>query len=342
MPTTRLRTALLLIAILLYMPLAHAEIYQWVDANGMTHFSDKPRKSGPSNVIRKAKAVNKEVRRKALPKRQFNRPVKQVRRVAKPVRTRKAPVVKKVINRQMRSNVVANKEKPQKRVAPRPKQVLTKRPYLVENEQRPEISNYAANLTASLSATIYDIERITEPKPELAPEVVFEAEPMPPQRKVISNVKQSLCQNNQRLLTVLHEKGFEYYYDDTGDLRVAWGVEGFYRQKTRYLSDNEVAQKTKAVSFGIKQYCEQPFDKKLQAKAREDWIRSEYCDVSKVILADLKHPFMRTSDRDIQDQEKEMKRFCSEYPTNKYRDDERYYPKSLHVKRLNQKHFLYR
>lgn len=353
MPAKRLYTALFTVALLFYTPLLSAEIFKWVDANGETHFSDKPPRSAPTKV------------------------------------TQKKPIVKRVVNRPVRNKVVAKRVKPQKSVVSRPKQVarlaqtyrakktkrpvkavrraapqvatkkpalvnakkrnLAKRPHLLEDKQRPDKPQYASILTASLSAAIYDIERIAEPKKAQFSEaeervLVTETEPEPeqPQATVITNVKQSLCKDNRKQLAILSEKGFEYYYDDAGDLRVAWGVEGFYRQKQRYLSDIDVARKTKKVLFEIEQYCDQPLDTKNQAQVRADWIRSEYCDVSRVILTDLKHPFMRTSDRDIQDQEQEMIRFCSEYPANKYRNDERYYPKSLQVKRLQQKHFLYR
>lgn len=167
-------------------------------------------------------------------------------------------------------------------------------------------------------------------------------EPQSPQAKSVNDLKQTLCHDHRRHLAVLQEKGFEYYYDDKGEPRVAWGVEGFYRQKKRYLSSADAAHKAEAISLEIERYCDNPLDKTLQAKARQDWIRSEYCDVSQVILADLKHPFMRTSEAEIKSQEKEVERFCSEYPANKHRDDGRYYPTSLQVERLQQQHFLYR
>lgn len=206
----------------------------------------------------------------------------------------------------------------------------------------------ASLLIASLDTTFYDVEKIAgqvaEPavEPVTSQEAQSEGETAPPQVIPVSNLRQALCRDHRRHLAVFQEEGAEYYYDDQGEPRVVWGVEGFYRQKKRYLSASEVVKKAKQVALEIERYCDNPLDKALQAKARQDWIRSEYCDVSQVILADLKHPFMRTAAAEIKKQEQEVDRFCSDYSANKYRNDERYYPMSLTVERLQQQHFLYR
>lgn len=336
MPNTRLCTALLMTAVLFTMPLARAEIYQWVDANGITHFSDKPRKSGPSKVIRKAKVVKKTVRKKAVPKRQASPPAKQVRRVAKPSRVAKPARVARPVRarKPVRVPKPIRIKKPVKATKPLQVKPLQAKKKQRLKEQRVKKVDRAAALYASLNATFYDLD--------VAPPETEALEPQKAQPKMITNVKQSLCTDKRMALAALQEKGFESYYDEKGEHRIAWGIEGFYRSKRRYLTPDEIAKQTKHVLFEVEQYCDTPHDQQQQKQARADWIRAEYCEVSRVILEDLKHPFMRTSEREIQDQAIEVDRFCSEHHSDNYRDDERYFPKTLQVKKLQQKHFFYR
>lgn len=359
MPAMRLYIALLTTVILLYVPSAYAEIYRWVDENGMTHYSDKAPKSLPSKksyprkVTHRAKVAKKPVARRAAHQSRLSFPGKKKRRVVKssqarkPVRVTKRARVNKPVkvvkrarvskparsvkraraNKSVRSSKRARVNKPI-RVA---RLVRANKPRRVKKHRRVEKVAQVSALTTDLNATFYDMT--VEPQEEIQEQ---------PQRKVITNIKQTLCTDKRMLLAALQEKGFESYHNESGEYRVAWGVEGFYKEKRRYLTEDEIAKKTKGVMFEVEQYCDNPHDQKVQDQARADWIRAEYCGVSKVILEDLKHPFMRASDRDIQDQEKEMKRFCSERRSVKDRDNERYYPKSLQVNKLQQKHFLYR
>lgn len=325
MSTKRLYTTTLLMGLcLLYVPSAHAEIYRWVDANGMTHFSDKAPKSLPNKKPRPRKTTSiRQVRKKVVTRKNTHQsrlsfPGKKKRKTVKFSQARK-PV--RVIKR-------AQVNKPV-RVAI--KRVRTNKPSRVKKNKRIEKVDQVSALTANLNATFYDMS--VEPQQEAREQS---------QRKVITNIKQTLCTDRRMLLAALQEKGFRSYHNENGEYRVAWGVGGFYKEKRRYLTDEEVAKKTKGVIFEVEQYCDNPYDQKMQDKARIDWIRAEYCNVSRVILEDLSHPFMRASDQDIQDQTEEVKRFCSEHHSAKKYNDERYYPKSLQLKRLQQKHFLYR
>lgn len=353
MPAMRLYIALLTTVILLYVPSAYAEIYRWVDENGMTHYSDKAPKSLPSKksyprkVTHRAKVAKKPVARRAAHQSRLSFPGKKKRRVVKssqarkPVRVTKRARVNKPVKVVKRARVSkparsvkrarANKSVRSSKRARVNKPIRVARLVRANKPRRVEKVAQVSALTTDLNATFYDMT--VEPQEEIQEQ---------PQRKVITNIKQTLCTDKRMLLAALQEKGFESYHNESGEYRVAWGVEGFYKEKRRYLTEDEIAKKTKGVMFEVEQYCDNPHDQKVQDQARADWIRAEYCGVSKVILEDLKHPFMRASDRDIQDQEKEMKRFCSERRSVKDRDNERYYPKSLQVNKLQQKHFLYR
>lgn len=344
----RLFTVVLTLLALFYSSIASAQVYRWVDAKGETHFSDQPPKSARHKAKPAAKKA-KTTKRKVL---------KKQRPVSRPVKRKVSSTKRKL----RKSKSTVQKTKPRKKRVTRPKQKLRMAKIVRGSKTRqitrsapkrkvtpkrrteraaPKTKSVAATavtaqsahlLLSSLDATFYDLERTQEQTHATKP----------PKSKAITNFKKSLCRDNRRHLAVLQEKGFQYYYDEKGELRVAWGVEGFYRQKKRYLSASEVARKTKEVAFEVERYCDDSLDGDAQVKARQNWIRSEYCDVSKVILADLEHPFMRTSEADIKKQEEEVERYCFDYPNNKYRDDERYYPLSLNVERLQQEHFLYR
>jgi hypothetical protein len=335
---------------LFYSSFVSAEVYKWVDAKGETHFSDKPPKSARSNVTKRSQPAARKPKLAKLKSQQRNRKPKPAKRKVyrKKVAARKTkPRLKRVTRskRVVRSAKITQGKKTRQLSVSVPKRKMKamsqfQRETTPVLEERPVTTQTATMLLSSLNATFYDLEKVAEPTLEPTPKTTPETKL--PHAKAMSNFKQSLCLNHRRNLAVLQEKGFEYYYDDKGELRVAWGVEGFYRQKKRYLSASDAAKKIKVISSEIGRYCDNPMDKTLQVKARQDWIRSEYCDVSKVILADLDHPFMRTPESEIKAQKKEVERFCVDYPANKYRDDERYYPTSLQVERLQQQHFLYR
>lgn len=148
-------------------------------------------------------------------------------------------------------------------------------------------------------------------------------------RKAAHNIKKALCNEKRILLAALQEKGFSAYYDEEGQYRLAWGGDDIYQGKRRFLSDKEVIKKTAYVIFEIGQYCDAPYDQALQKTARANWIRAEYCTVSKAVLEDLEHPFMRASDGKIRQQKKVVKRLCAKLKPQQHRNDDRYYPKAL-------------
>ena len=354
MNTTRFITVIITLMALCYSSFASAEVYQWVDAKGETHFSDKPPKSSrtkaakkPQTAKRKSQVSKRQHQAKRNTQAVKRKPKSQVKRQAKSTKRASLPAKRKVY----RNKSAVKKTKPLYRTAKisqgkKTRQIsrpvskrAAKQIRHASRQAKPVLAGAAATspaasmLLSSLDKTFYDIEKIAVQAPETERSQA---------KTVITNFNESLCRANRRHLVVLQEEGFQYYYDNEGELRVAWGVEGFYRQKERYLSAKEAAEKSKQLSFEIERYCDEPQDKAALAQTRREWIRSEYCDVSKVILTDLAHPFMRTPDAEIKKQQQEVERYCYDYPANKYRDDERYYPTSLQVERLQQQHFLYR
>lgn len=233
---------------------AHAQIYKWIDANGMTHYSDKAPRTKPSKIINLGK-----------PKK-----VTRARRVA---------------------------------------------------------SNPIRHTAASLPKPVKSLPQRSEEKPDLLADTYEVKAPI--KKTIIRDIKQKSCDEKRMELAAVREKGFNAYYDEEGHFRLAWGADGIYLGKRRFLNDEDIAKRTAKVMFEVEQYCDHPYDHKHQETARANWIRSEYCTLSKAVLEDLEHPFMRSTDEHIRRQQEEVNRFCTELAPGQHRNDERYYPKTL-------------
>lgn len=326
----KLYTAFLVSITLLFGAPAHAEIFKWVDANGITHYSDKAPKKQPSRSLnygakKKKKAslnkpANRSVKKKQLKKSQ--RPVKpkatrSPRKTVAPKKAIKALKQKLKVRKQAKKNVVYDLELIGKKPLPR-KVVPAALPEAVE-EIKPQMT---LEQKPDLDADEYHVE--TEKK------VMF--------RKPVRNVKQKLCNENRMLLAALQEKGFNGYQDEEGHYRLAWGGDGIYQGKRLYLTPQQIIKKTSDIRYNVGQYCDDPYNQTLQDEARADWIRAEYCTVSKAVLEDLEHPFMRSTDSDILKQTEEVQRLCAELQPGQYQDDDRYYPKALRTKVVLPRH----
>lgn len=219
----------------------------------------------------------------------------------------------------------------------------TKQPTAVQQSQKVKV--------------FYDIERISNglPKkevmqvatPEVMPEVLTEAMPdldaveydlrdVPKkvEQKSLSSIKRNLCSGARTRLAALKEEGFASYFDEDENHRLAWGGDNIYQGERLYLTDKQVAKLGKETSFEVEAYCAYPDDQKLQDEARANWIRSEYCAVSKAYLEDLERPDMRTTDNDISNQTEAVERFCAELKPGEHRNDDDYYPMALRPKHI--------
>ena len=290
-------TFVLMIVSVFYATSAHAEIFRWVDANGMVYYSDQAPKTYKSTTLN----YGTKLRRPGPPK--------------KP-----APVMRK--------------HHTPKRVAPRPKrQAPSQKPQYKQPEQK-QFREFELLGNKGLTNRL-----LPEVKPDLdAEEYDLRKQPKIMKRKKIKSVKQKLCSEKRMLLAALREKGFNSYYDEEGHYRLAWGGDGIYQGKRRFLNEAEVAKKTTSVMFEVEQYCDEPYNSKLLDEARADWIRAEYCAVSKAVLEDLEHPFMRSTDSDIKQQIEKVERLCADLEPSQYRDDDRYYPKALRAKVVLPRH----
>ncbi len=308
---------------LLFGTSAHAEIHKWVDANGITHYSDKAPKTRKSQTLNYGKKVVKPARkkraapaRKAVPKVQRPAPVRQA-----PKRVKRKPSVKK-------SRPVKNLPRPRKQTRKVKSAVITD-----STGRRKVVNSTRRTIVEPTSAPLLLPETTEDLQPDLdAEEYDFRemnknAEPAPS-----LSIKQKLCSEKRMLLAALQEKGFASYYDEEGNYRLAWGADGLYQGKRHYLSEADIEKKTSKVLFEVEQYCEDPHNITLQGDARAQWIRAEYCVLSKAVLEDLVHPFMRSTDDDIEKQTKVVEQHCSELRPGDFRDDERYYPNKLQPK----------
>lgn len=274
---------LLMVTGLICWVTAHAEIFKWVDANGITHYSDSAppnRKSqalGLGGFDKQAATTNVKLGGTSQQKTSEPRRAKVAKHSIRQVSYSQPPLLKKFSFK--------NNLKHQAKAA-----VVTEKP--------------------NLDAAVYDLRK--------APKV-----------KKLRDIKQKLCSEKRMLLAALQEKGFNGYYDEVGNYRLAWGGDGIYQGKRLFLDESVVIRKTAKVRFEIEQYCDDPHNQKRQETARANWIRAEYCALSKAILDDLKHPFMRATDERIDQQTEEVERLCSPLAPGRYRNDRRYYPAAL-------------
>lgn len=314
---------LLMTAALLFGTSAHAEIHKWVDANGITHYSDKAPKARKSKTLSYGKKVVKPAQKKrAAPAR------KTAPRVKRPAPARTAP-------KRVKRNTLVKKSRPVQNL-PRPRVQTKKSKSAVITDstgRRKVVQSIRRTTVEPTSAPISLPETTQDLKPDLdAEEYDFRemnknVEPMPS-----LSIKQKLCSENRMLLAALQEKGFTSYYDEEGSYRLSWGADGLYQGKRHYLSEADIEKKTSKVLFEVEQYCEDPHNVTLLGDARAKWIRAEYCVLSKAVLEDLVHPFMRSTDDDIEKQTEVVERHCSELRPGEHRDDERYYPNKLQPK----------
>lgn len=323
-------SVLLMTFTLLCATSANAEVFKWVDVNGMTHYGD----SAPQ--ARQGQTIDfKQLRRPSVPASQ-------------------ARETKMSFPSQPRKVIRQSKPTPQRKILRRttattsaPKRKVIRRSNLPTQQRQVKRRPTPAQLTRSLSIAILSaresqqeqfrefqlVEKqmvAQEEKPNLDLEE-YDLLDMPKstKKKAVINIKQKLCSEKRMLLAALQEKGFRAYSDEEGHYRLAWGGDGIYQGKRRFLSSKQIANKTKSAMFNIEQYCDAPHNKALQETARANWVRAEYCVVSKAVLEDLEHPFMRVSDKRIDRQVKEVKRLCAKLAPGQHRNDRRYYPIAL-------------
>ena len=323
---------------------AQAEIYKWVDANGVTHYGDSAPTTRQSQTLDFG-----QIRRPAAPR----RPARQLPQISntrlsfpsepRQVRRQPARSVQPII-RPARQTITSKpprlkrKSKPTQRSKVSTPSQRSKASKV--NKIRREVPEQQPFKEIQLAGKFLQNQAITsEEKPNLdAEEYDFQYQPKSTKKKAIKNVKLKLCSEKRMLLAALQEKGFNSYFDEEGHFRLAWGGDGIYQGKRRYLSEDEVAKETEKAMFEVGQYCDNPYDRKLQETARANWIRAEYCAVSKAVLEDLEHPFMRSTDSDIRQQIEKVERHCAELAPGRYRNDDRYYPDALKSKVVLPRH----
>lgn len=310
-------SVLLVTVTLLYGTSSQAEIFKWVDANGMTHYGDSAPQSMQSETLDFG-----QLRRPSAPRSQ-----PRETRISFPEQPR--AVTRRSISPPKRK--VLRQSAPAKRTRIKSRSIPTQRAKIskktASRAQKPQQQFKEFQLTGN-SAQMQTA--LPEAKPNLdAKEYDLRNQSKNSKENALRNLKLRLCTEKRMQLAALQETGFKSYYDDKGHYRLTWGGDGIYQGKRRFLSAEEVAKKTKKAMFEVEQYCENPYDKALQETARANWIRAEYCVVSKAVLEDLEHPFMRAEDSRINKQKEEVKRFCAELAPGRYRSDNRYYPTAL-------------
>ena len=317
---------LLVTTTLLFGTSAHAEIHKWVDANGITHYSDKAPKKRKSTTLNYGKKTVKPLQKKRVaPKRK--------------VTPRAATKTKRPIPARRAQQRAKRKAKKQSRSAqPRAKQF--KSAVITDSAgRRKVVKSIRRSIVEPSAAPVSLPEATSAAKPDLdAEEYDFREMNKSAEQTPTLSIKQKLCSDNRMLLAALQEKGFNSYYDEEGNYRLAWGADGLYQGKRHYLSEADVAKKTSKVLFEVVQYCDDPHDLTLQGDARANWIRAEYCELSKAVLEDLEHPFMRSTDDAIETQAEVVEQHCSVLKPGEHRDDNRYYPNELEPKVIMPRH----
>jgi len=322
---------------LLFGASAHAEIYRWVDDNGITHYGDNAPQARQSQTLDFG-----QLRRPAATKNNASRETR-INFPGQPrsVTPRSKPIPQRKIIR--RSTPARQRQVLHRPASPAQQRKVTSRPAAPAQKNRVTNRSASTKPTKKLRAKTLPVAEsqpqefrefqlieeteqsqvaLLETKPNLdAEEYDFV--------NATKNIKQKLCSEKRILLSALQEKGFRAYSDEEGNYRLVWGGDGIYQGKRRFLTDKEVVKKTKKAMFEVEQYCVIPNDKALQETARANWIRSEYCTVSKAVLEDLEHPFMRATEVRINEQAQEVERFCAPLAPGRYRNDNRYYPIAL-------------
>lgn len=296
---------------------AHAEIYKWVDDNGMTHYGDSAPQTRQSQTLdfgelRRPAAPKSQVRQTGLSFPEQPRRVRRQSNAAPQHRVMRRPVAAKQASVKSQSTGTQQTSRHETYALP------------VEQPQQQFREFQLVDKSEQIQAAL------PEAKPDLdAEEYDWRDQSKNTGKKSILNVRKKLCGEKRMLLATLQETGFKAYTDEEGHYRLAWGGDDIYQGKRHFLTDKQVATKTKQAMFEVEQYCVTPNDKALQETARANWIRAEYCTVSKAVLEDLEHPFMRSTEAHIKQQTKEVKRFCAQLAPGRYRHDHRYYPIAL-------------
>jgi len=329
--------ALLITATLLCGTAAHAEVYRWVDVNGITHYSDAAPATRQQQTFGYGQLNRPSPPQRAFKNTRMSFPGQPLRATSNATPKQK-PRLKPRLKRQSKRKAVMVKRSNTTRARPtlRPKaktQAATKPQAQALRKSPPQQQD---------SQPFREFQLIDKPAPTPAQAALLEQKPnlnaaeydLYPQpastdKKPIKNVKQTLCSEKRMLLAALQETGFKSYTDEEGHYRLAWGGDGIYQGKRRFLSDGEISLKTKQVTFEVEQYCDKPNDQKRQDAARANWIRAEYCALSQAVLEDLEHPFMRATDDRIEQQNKEVEQLCAELAPGRHRNDNRYYPVAL-------------
>ena len=371
MPKNHFSVSLIIITLLsVFAASAHAEIYKWVDDHGMTHYSDGAPAGNQSQVLNYGhlRRPNAPLNRPSTPR--YEAPEAKINFPGEPLRAKRyvAPAKPARIKRRAaapQQTRARRKDHASPRQRAKRKIITTQRPTAKNQPRRSRTPRVRRQATISNSQKTSRISAPPIQQPELPAFKEFELIENPVEettvvpdvkpdldaveydmrkltklakKKPIINIKKKLCSDQRMLLAALQEKGFSAYYDEAGHYRLAWGGDGIYQGKRRYLTEDEIAKKTKDVKFKVAQYCDNPDDLEQQKTARANWIRAEYCAVSKAVLEDLEHPFMRSTDSRIAQQKKEVKQLCGELKPNQYRDNDNYYPTALRARVVMPRH----
>jgi len=259
---------------------AHAGIFKWVDANGLTHYSDKAPEKRQVQTLNIGSNTNTKVPRME-PTTPQTKVVYDLELIGKKT-SRTAPVQKTM---------------------PDPAQAPARSP-----EDKPD-----------LFAAEYDMRKTPQ-----------KASPSP-----MNTIRNKLCTDARLLKAAVEEEGFASYFDEAGNYQLDWGTHEVYKGERQYLSEQQVTEIAKEIDSEVEQYCDDPSNQKLQDDARANWVRSEYCNVSKALLLELDDPVKRTAESEISKQAEEVERFCAKLGSGEHRGDDRYYPKALAAKVIN-------
>ena len=276
--------ALLISIISLLGTSAHAGIFKWIDANGLTHYGDNAPKK-------------QQVER--LDTDGLNIPIEAHQNEQE---MQKADVFYDLQLIGKKSERADPLQKAAPDPVPEPK---------LEPEEKPD-----------LFAVEYDIKK--------TPQAISQ--------RPINTIRNRLCTDTRMLRAALQEQGFASYFDEEGNYQLDWGTHEIYKGKRQYLNEQQVTKIAEEVNLEVGQYCDDPDDQKLQEEARADWIRSEYCNVSKALLVELENPVKRTTQSEISNQLEEVERFCADLKPGEHRGNDRYYPKALAAKFINNWH----
>jgi hypothetical protein len=130
------------------------------------------------------------------------------------------------------------------------------------------------------------------------------------EQRMFTQLRSRRCEHARTKLVILQEK-FPVYRDIYGELRRKWYRDP-YQGARDYLNegirDKELAQ---AIAE-IEKYCTRPDDHNAQKRARENWEKSEMCEVLKAEYAELLRPNRRTPDYRLDEKLREIKEYCDD------------------------------